>query len=102
MFIAQLSRTLKLTHIQSPERKNLARFASVVIPLIWLRDIFIIYDIVLLYVDTAQWSRPASLATTFLLMIFGQFANLAILATILWGAWRMGKSVRVFGSSSSA
>jgi hypothetical protein len=102
MFMVRLSRRLKLTHRQSPERKNLARFAFVVVPLIWLRDIFIIYDIVLLYVDTAKWSRPASLATTFLLMIFGQFANFTILATVLWGAWRMGKSVRVLGSSSSA
>jgi hypothetical protein len=93
--------TVKLIHIQSPERKHLARFAFVVVPLIWLRDIFIVYDIVLIYVDTAKWSRPASLATTFLLIIFGQFANLAIFATILWGAWRMGRSVPVFKRSGS-
>jgi hypothetical protein len=92
---------VKLTHNKSPERKHLARFACVVVPLIWLRDIFIIYDIVLIYIDTSEWSKSASLATTFLLMIFGQFANLAILATILWGAWRMGKTVPVFDRSSS-
>jgi hypothetical protein len=92
---------IKLTHNQSPERKHLARFAFVVVPLIWLRDIFIIYDIVLIYIDTSEWSRSASLATSFLLMIFGQFANLAILATILWGAWRMGRSLPVFDRSGS-
>jgi hypothetical protein len=72
--------------VQSSERNHLARFAFVVVPLIWLRDAFIIYDNVLLYIGTVHWSRSASLATTFLLMIFRQFANLAILVTILWGA----------------
>jgi hypothetical protein len=91
-----------LTMIQTSERSDLARFAFVVVPLIWLRDAFIIYDIILIYIDTSGWSNTATLATTFLLIIFGQFANLTILATILWGAWRMGKSVTLFDSGSSA
>jgi hypothetical protein len=86
----------ELTLIQSPERNHLARFTFVVVPLIWLRDIFIIYDIVLLYVGTTNWPSSAVLASTFLLVVFRQFANLAILATILWGAWRMGRSVKIF------
>ncbi|RYN32453.1 hypothetical protein AA0119_g3004 [Alternaria tenuissima] len=83
----------------SPERHDLARFAFVVVPLIWLRDIFIIYDIILLYVDTSGWSNNAVLATTFLLVICRQFATLAILGMVLWGAWRMGRSVSLFGGS---
>lgn len=62
-------------------------------PLIWLRDVFIVYDVVLLYVNTEGWSTAATLATTFLLIIFRQFANVFILAMVLWGAWRMGRSV---------
>lgn len=82
---------------QSPERNDLARFAFIVVPLIWLRDIFIVYDIILLYVSTAGWSDAAVMATTFLLVIFRQFANLSILGMVLWGAWRMGRSVSLFG-----
>jgi len=84
--------------VQSPERNHLARFAFVVCPLIWLRDIFIIYDIVLLYEDTSAWSNPASIASTMLLIIGRQFANLSIFGMILWGAWRMGRTVNVFGA----
>jgi len=84
---------------QSPERNDLARFAFTVVPLIWLRDIFIIYDIILLYVDTSGWSDSSVLASTFLLVICRQFANLAILGMVLWGAWRMGRSVSMFGGS---
>lgn len=86
----------------SYESKSLTRFACAVVPLIWLRDVFIIFDIVLLYYDTSDWSRSARLATTFLLIIFGQLANLAIFAMILFGAWRMGRSVNVFGSGGRA
>jgi hypothetical protein len=103
--VCLFSKTLRrhqLTNIESSESQHLARFAFVVVPLIWLRDIFIIYDIILLYVDTSGWSDNASLATTFLLIIFGQFANLTILAMILWGAWRMGRTVTLFDSNSSA
>lgn len=81
---------------QSNERKDLARFAFVVVPLIWLRDIIIIFDIILLYVNTVDWSNSAKLASTFLLVLCRQFANLFILAMVLWGAWRMGKSVSLF------
>ncbi|KAH5703130.1 hypothetical protein HBI81_046200 [Parastagonospora nodorum] len=99
--LREYSTTNKNAH-GSSESQHLARFAFVVVPLIWLRDIFIIYDIILLYVDTSGWSDNASLATTFILIIFGQFANLTILAMILWGAWRMGRTVKLFDSNSSA
>ncbi|KAH7414114.1 hypothetical protein DE146DRAFT_600754 [Phaeosphaeria sp. MPI-PUGE-AT-0046c] len=103
--LGSLSVTAQVLYEYFSTNKNahghLARFAFVVVPLIWLRDIFIIYDIVLLYIDTSEWSRSARLATTFLLIIFRQFANLAILGMVLWGAWRMGRSVNVFGSSSA-
>ncbi|KAJ4378419.1 hypothetical protein N0V86_006122 [Didymella sp. IMI 355093] len=82
----------------SPERKHLLLFALFVVPLIWLRDIFIIYDVILLYVSTEGWSNAATLASTFLLVVFRQFANLSILAMVLWGAWRMGRSVDLFGA----
>lgn len=81
---------------QSPERPNLARFALVVVPLIWIRNAFIIYDIVLLYVDSAAWSDATVLASQFLLIIFGQITNLTILGMILWGAWRTGRTVPLF------
>ncbi|KAF2844774.1 hypothetical protein T440DRAFT_512019 [Plenodomus tracheiphilus IPT5] len=84
---------------QSNERNHLARFAFVVVPLIALRNIFIILDIILLYLDTSNWPTSASLAVTFLLLIFRQFANLAIVAIILWGAWRMGRTIKMFGGS---
>ncbi|EOA88232.1 hypothetical protein ACJQWK_01705 [Exserohilum turcicum] len=83
----------------SPERKDLLRFAFAVVPLIWLRDIFILYDVVLLYVDTAGWSATAVDATTLLLVVCRQLANLAILGMVLWGAWRMSRSVALFGRS---
>ena len=67
-------------------------------PLIWLRDIFIIYDIILLYVNTSGWSNSATIASTMLLIICRQIANLSILGMVLWGAWRMGRSVNLFGA----
>lgn len=87
-------------HPQSPERANLARFAFVVVPLIWIRNAFIIYDIVLLYVNTAPWSTTSVLATEFLLIIFGQITNVTLLGMILWGAWRTGRTVPVFDQMS--
>lgn len=56
-------------------------------------------DIILLYVDTAAWSDTSKVAMTFLLIVFRQIANLAILAMVLWGAWRMEKSVGLFSNS---
>ena len=76
-----------------PERMNLARFALVVVPLIWIRNAFIIFDVVLLYVNSAGWPNEAVLASRFLLIVFGQIANLALLGMILWGAWKTGRTV---------
>ncbi|RMY61895.1 hypothetical protein D0865_00745 [Hortaea werneckii] len=86
--------------IQSRDRPHLARFATVLVPLIWLRNIFIIYDIVLIFVNTSGWSTNSVLATLFLLIIFGQFANLTILGMILYGAWQTGKTVNIFSSDA--
>ncbi|KAL7775719.1 hypothetical protein CFE70_009563 [Pyrenophora teres f. teres 0-1] len=69
----------------STERNDLLRFTFIVVPLIWIRDAFIIYDVVLLYVNTAGWSRTAMEATSFLLLLGRQYANLGILAMVLWG-----------------
>lgn len=68
-----------------------------VVPLIWLRDAFIIYDIVLIFVDSSSWSQTSRLASLFLLTIFGQFANVTILGMILYGAWTSGYTVDIFG-----
>jgi len=69
----------------------------VVVPLIWLRNAFIVYDIVLLYLNSSGWSTPATLASQFLLIVFGQLANVTILGMVLWGAWRTGRTVPIFG-----
>lgn len=65
----------------------------VVVPLIWVRNAFTIYDILLLYVNTAAWNRASTLASEFLLIVFSQFANLTIAGMVLLGAWRTGKTV---------
>lgn len=96
--LQKLSIYMSANALKTPERNNLARFVLVVCPLIWLRDIFIIYDIVLLYMDTSTWSNSATIASTMLLIICRQLANLSILGTVLWGAWRMGRSVKLFGA----
>jgi len=81
----------KLT-LQNFERPVLTRFTFVVVPIIWLRNALTILDIVLLHVNTTSWSRTTDRAVAFLLIIFGQIANLVILAMVLYGAWRIGKS----------
>ncbi|KNG50978.1 hypothetical protein DDE82_003948 [Stemphylium lycopersici] len=96
--LREFGTTNKNAH-NSPERNDLLRFAFTVVPLIWLRDIFIIYDIILLYVNTSGWSHTSVNATTFMLVVARQYANLAILGMVLWGAWRMGRSVKLFGGS---
>ncbi|GAB7358830.1 hypothetical protein MBLNU230_g4053t1 [Neophaeotheca triangularis] len=86
----------------SSERKNLVRFAVVIVPLIWIRNVFIVVDIVLVYINTSGWSTASNFALVFLLIIFGQLANLTILAMVFWGAWRMGKTLSVFGDQMSS
>lgn len=65
-------------------------------PLFWIRNAFIIYDIVILYVNSANWSTDTVLASQFLLVVFGQIVNVTILGMVLWGAWRTGRTVPVF------
>ena len=83
--------------MQIRERPYLARFAIVVIPLIWLRNAFIVYDIVLIFCNSASWSETSRLASLFLLTVFGQIADVAILGMVLYGAWTSGKTVDIFG-----
>ncbi|KAH6639329.1 hypothetical protein C7974DRAFT_373577 [Boeremia exigua] len=45
--LAEYGTTNKIAY-RSSERKDLVRFAFVVVPLIWLRNIFIVYDVILL------------------------------------------------------
>jgi len=78
--------------VQNLERPMLTRFTFVVVPIIWLRNVFTILDIVLLYVNTSSWSGTTDSAVAFLLIIFRQLANLTVLATVLFGAWKVGKS----------
>ncbi|KAL9000223.1 MAG: hypothetical protein Q9169_001125 [Polycauliona sp. 2 TL-2023] len=71
------------------ERPLLARFTFVVVPIIFIRNVFIIVNIVMIYESV---SSRANEALAFLFIIFGQFANLIILFMVLWGAWSMGRS----------
>lgn len=74
------------------ERPLLARFTFVVVPLIWMRNLFIIVNIVMIYENVSNWSSSANQALAFLFIIFGQLTNLTILFMVLWGAWSMGRS----------
>ena len=56
-------------------------------PVILARDVFIILDIVLLYVSTTDWGTTTQEAVAFLLVIFGQLANLWVFFIVAWGAW---------------
>jgi hypothetical protein len=81
--------------VKDTNRPILARFAFVVVPLIWLRNIFIIVDVVMLYQSMARWSDSTNQALAFMFIVFGQFANLGILFMVVWGAWSIGKSAGV-------
>ncbi|TKA24875.1 hypothetical protein B0A50_06604 [Salinomyces thailandicus] len=85
---------------QNPDRPHMRRFTLVVIPLLWIRNAFIIYNAVLVYYasETSAWSRGARLATVFLLTIFTQMANAVLLGMILYGAWQLGRTVPIFQS----
>lgn len=62
-------------------------------PLILLRSVFIIVDIVLLWIANTypDWSASAQEAVAFLLIIFGPYAELWVFAIVGWGAWAMSK-----------
>ncbi|TIA11585.1 hypothetical protein D6C80_07394 [Aureobasidium pullulans] len=77
----------------NPERPVLQRFTFVVVPLIWLRDVFIIMSIVMVFVSADSWTETSREALAFLLIIFGQYANLIIVFMVLWGSWSMGNSL---------
>ena len=85
-------------NVQNPERPILQRFTYIVVPLVVARDVFIIVDIVMIYVSYASWSTASQQALAFLLIVFGQYANLGILAMVVWGAWSMGKQAGRKGS----
>lgn len=73
-----------------------------VVPLIWIRNAFIVYDIVLIFVNSSAWSQSATLASVFLLIVFGQFANLTILGMVLYGARQSGRTIQLAGRDSES
>ncbi|PSK38044.1 hypothetical protein B9Z65_1235 [Elsinoe australis] len=80
------------------ERPLLAGFAGVVCPIIWLRNVFIVVDVVLIYQAVSNWSDAVDQALSFLLIVFGELANLTILSMVLWGAWSLGRTAGLSGS----
>lgn len=64
-----------------------------VLPVVWLRNAFSIAQIVMLYYNVNNWSRTTNQALTFLFIIFGELANLAILGLVLLGAMGFGKTL---------
>ena len=85
---------------RSPDRPHMTRFTLIAIPLLWVRNAFIIYNAVLVYYadETSSWSQGSRLATLFLITIFTQMANVVLLGMILYGAWQLGRTVPLFGS----
>ncbi|KAI7596791.1 hypothetical protein KC346_g14989 [Hortaea werneckii] len=83
----------------NPDRPHMRRFTIIVIPLLWVRNVFIIYNAVLVYyaAETSEWSESSRLATLFLITIFTQIANVVLLGMILYGAWQLGRTVPLFG-----
>ncbi|KAI7515467.1 hypothetical protein KC331_g22396, partial [Hortaea werneckii] len=49
----------------NPDRPHMRRFTIIVIPLLWVRNVFIIYNAVLVYyaAETSEWSESSRLAT---------------------------------------
>jgi hypothetical protein len=65
------------------QSEDQAGFAFAVVPLNRLRNTFIVYNTVLLYANTANWSTTLVLANTGLLVIFLQSADISIFAMVL-------------------
>jgi hypothetical protein len=62
-----------------------------VTPIVWARNAFSVAQIVLIYYNVDGWSRTTNQALAFLFIIFGELANLGILALVLLGAWSFGR-----------
>jgi hypothetical protein len=78
---------------QASERPILSRLALLAVPVLILRSIFIILDIALLWVANAypNWSITTQEAISFLLIIFGPYAEVWVFALICWGGNSMSK-----------
>lgn len=83
-----------LTSSQNSGRPILARLVFYAVPIWALRNVFLIVDIAMAYTSAENWSIAARQAIAFLLIIFGQIADLAIFVIVTWGAWTMGRVAR--------
>lgn len=74
-------------------KRILGSFVFLVLPVVWLRNVFSIVQIVMLYYNVNNWSRTTNQALAFLFIIFGELSNLAILGLVLLGAMSFGKTL---------
>ncbi|GIZ49308.1 hypothetical protein CKM354_001234000 [Cercospora kikuchii] len=75
-------------------RPILARLVFYAVPIWALRNVFLIVDVAMAYTSAESWSIATRQALAFLLIIFGQIADLAIFLIVIWGAWTMGRVAR--------
>ncbi|PIA90627.1 hypothetical protein CB0940_11433 [Cercospora beticola] len=75
-------------------RPILARLVFYAVPIWAVRNVFLIVDIAMAYTSAESWSIATRQAIAFLLIIFGQIADLAIFVIVTWGAWTMGRVAR--------
>jgi hypothetical protein len=63
------------------------------VPVLLLRSVFIILDIALLWVTNTypNWSITTQAAISFLLIIFGPYAEVWVFAVVCLGGWQMSK-----------
>ncbi|KAM0711202.1 hypothetical protein Q7P35_001941 [Cladosporium inversicolor] len=78
---------------QASQRPILSRLALLAVPILILRSIFIVLDIALLWVaDTyPTWSITTQEAISFLLIIFGPYAEVWVFAIVCLGGWQMSR-----------
>lgn len=60
-------------------------------PVVWLRNMFSVAQIVIIYYNENNWSQTVNQALAFVFIIFGELSNLAIFAILLLGAWSLGR-----------
>lgn len=79
--------------MQASERPILSRLALLAVPVLILRSVFIVLDIALLWVaDTyPDWSVTTQEAISFLLIIFGPYAEAWVFAIVCLGGWQMSR-----------
>lgn len=73
-------------------RTTLSRTVPLFTPIVWVRNCFLVAQIVIIYYNERNWSRMTNQALAFLFIIFGELSDLAILAILLFGAWSFGRN----------